>query len=124
MKEKQFIFPKYKYHLKIYQANSTLQALQAQFCKHLCAGGFFFHKRYDNGFTHSPLTTFRQHCHSKRTTEAHWYQEPYIKLSGGRHLKLSGYRHLKLSGGSHLKLYGGRQIILSGSSQITASGDS
>ena len=25
-------------------------------------------------------------------TKAHWYQAPYLKLSGGRHLNLSGIR--------------------------------
>ncbi len=41
-------------------------------------------------------------CHTVVTvvsTEAHWDQGPYIKLSGGGHLKLSGGRQIILSGG-------------------------
>ena len=51
-------------------------------------------------------------CPAADTTEAHWYQGSYIKLSGGRHLKVSGGRHLKVSGGRHLKLSGGRHLKL------------
>ncbi len=48
------------------------------------------------------------------TTEVHWYQGSYIKLSGGHQITLSGGRHLMLSGCRHLKLYGGRHLILWG----------
>ncbi len=59
-------------------------------------------------------------CHTWHfTTEAHWYQGSYIKVSGyrhlkvsgGRYLKVSGYRHFKVSGGRHLKVSGGRHFF-------------